>query len=83
MEPYRKCGKTPAELVGIVLPVWSRTERDWVKLLDFADRLINFAKAEENRKVRDLFRLRGIRGFQDEVDPGALFGRDSRCLSRR
>ena len=83
MEPYRKCGKTPAELVGIVLPVWSRTERDWVKLLDFADRLINFAKAEEKRKVRDLFRLRGIRGFQDEVDPGALLGRDSRCLSRR
>lgn len=83
MEPYRKCGKTPAELVGIVFPVRCKTERDWVKLLDFADRLINFVKAKEKRKMRDLFRLRGIRGFQDEVDPGALLGRNSRCLSRR
>jgi len=72
MEPYRKCGKTPAELVGMVLPVQSKTERDWVKVLDFADRLINFVKAAEKTKVRELFRLRGIRSLQDEVDPVAL-----------
>jgi len=55
-EPYRRSGKTPAELVGVVLPVHSKKERSLAESLDFADRFINFAKADEKRRVRDLFR---------------------------
>lgn len=54
-EPYRRCGKTPAELIGVVLPVQSKTDRNLVESLDFADRFINFVKADEKRRVRDLF----------------------------
>lgn len=44
--PFKKNGKTPAELLGLALPANIKNEISFIPLLEFADRLTNFVESE-------------------------------------
>jgi len=52
LRPYEKNQKTPAELLGIVLPHKTKDELSFIPLLNFADRLISYVDSEVARRGR-------------------------------
>jgi len=59
LKPYRRHQKTPAELLGLVLPRKIKDELSFIPLLDFADRLINYVNSEvaaRKKRVPSTFR---------------------------
>lgn len=73
LEPYRETGKTPAEMRGIVLPSQVKSSGSWLKLLEFAHRVVRLTQSEEKRDSE--FRNSAFRfacRLKDKVNPRAF-----------
>jgi hypothetical protein len=53
LEVYKKSGKTPAETRGIVLPPYVKSRVSWLKLLEFAHKVVRLTQGEEKRSSKE------------------------------
>jgi transposase-like protein len=52
LEPYQESGKTPAELLGMKLPIQIKDNISFIPLLEFANCIINYVEGEAARLRR-------------------------------